>query len=120
MVQIPPPISPKQEPQQALIQQLDYYFSLENLIRDVYLRKNMDGEGWVSLSLILEFKRVKIIINSIQNEVEGDVDAIILDAVKQCNNLEIKYSGEESSAKLEDVQLRVKENYEQWLLPAEK
>ncbi|KAK7676210.1 hypothetical protein QCA50_020826 [Cerrena zonata] len=46
-IQIPPPISPKQDPQQALTQQIDYYFSLENLIRDIYLRKNMDlTEGW--------------------------------------------------------------------------
>ncbi|RLV92892.1 hypothetical protein JA1_002836 [Spathaspora sp. JA1] len=120
IVHIPPPISPKQEPQQALIQQIDYYFSLDNLIRDVYLRKNMDGEGWVGLGLILEFKRVKIIVNGIQNEVEGDLNSIILDSIKQCNNLEIKYLKEEANAKLEDVQLRVKENYEQWLLPAEK
>ncbi|CAH2355778.1 hypothetical protein CLIB1423_33S00760 [[Candida] railenensis] len=121
-VQIPPPISPKQDPQQALIQQIDYYFSLENLIRDIYLRKNMleDG-GWVPLSLILEFKRVKIIINGIQNSSEEGVDssAIILDSVSKCGNLDVRYINGKSQedSKIEDVELRVKDNYEQWLLP---
>ncbi|ODV80583.1 winged helix DNA-binding domain-containing protein, partial [Suhomyces tanzawaensis NRRL Y-17324] len=118
--QIPPPISPKQDPQQALTQQIDYYFSLENLIRDIYLRKNMDTEGWVSLSLILNFKRVKIIINGIQNSLESDqeVSSIILETVKNCQNLEINYLNEKDaeSATIDDVNLRVKDNFEQWLL----
>ncbi|KAK6453720.1 uncharacterized protein RJT20DRAFT_100560 [Scheffersomyces xylosifermentans] len=123
--QIPPPISPKQDPEQALVQQIDYYFSLENLIRDIYLRKNMDAEGWVSLDLILNFKRVKIIINGIQNSLESDQDAssnsIVLDSIKKCVNLEINYINEKSAetAAIEDVRLRVKDNFEQWLLPAE-
>lgn len=121
-VQIPPPISPKQDPQQALIQQINYYFSLENLIRDLYLRKNMLPEGgWVPLSLILEFKRVKIIINGIQNSSEEGVETndIVLDSVTKCDNLEVRYAEGKSAgdAKIEDVELRVKDNYEQWLLP---
>lgn len=122
-VQIPPPISPKQDPQQALVQQINYYFSLENLIRDIFLRKNMaeDG-GWVPLGLILEFKRVKIIVNGIQNSSEEDVDAdaVILESVTQCDNLEVRYVNDKlaGDAQLDDVELRVKENYQQWLLPA--
>jgi la-related protein 1 len=124
-VQIPPPISPKQDPQQALVQQIDYYFSLENLIRDIYLRKNMDIQGWVSLALILNFKRVKIIINGIQNSFEADeepnTEAIVLDAIKQCDNLEINYINDKTAedAAIEDINLRVKDNFEQWLLPVE-
>lgn len=116
---IPPPISPKQDPQQALTQQIDYYFSLENLLRDIYLRKNMTPEGWVSLSLILEFKRVKIIVNGIQNTVEEDHDSIVLNAIKECQNLEIDYLNEKTidDATIGDINLRVKDNYLQWLLP---
>ncbi|CUM65941.1 uncharacterized protein PRCAT00003594001 [Priceomyces carsonii] len=122
-VQIPPPISPKQEPQEALKQQIDYYFSLENLIRDVYLRKNMDeSHGWVSLPFILNFKRVKIIINGIQNSIDNkeiDADSIVLDSILKCENLEINYINDKSvdTATVDDIQLRVKGNFRQWLLP---
>lgn len=120
--QIPPPISPKQDPQQALTQQIDYYFSLENLIKDIFLRKNMNTEGWVSLALILNFKRVKIIINGIQNSIENkeiSSSSIILDSLKHCENLEINYlNGKDlQTADIDDIELRVKGNYEQWLLP---
>ncbi|CAA6663235.1 unnamed protein product [Spirodela intermedia] len=46
--------------------QIDYYFSPENLCRDTYLRQNMDEEGWVPISLIASFNRVKILTDNIQ------------------------------------------------------
>lgn len=125
-VYIPPPISPKQDPLQALTQQIDYYFSLDNLIRDVFLRKNMGTEGWVDLDLILNFKRVKIIVNGIQNSIEETdeqkkmllLDEAILKAVQRCQNLEIGYLNgkDDITATATEVQLRVKNNFEQWLL----
>ena len=39
--------------------QLDYYFSIENLCKDMYLRSNMDSRGWVPLSVIAGFNRIK-------------------------------------------------------------
>lgn len=41
--------------------QLEYYFSVENLCRDIYLRLNMNSEGWIDLSFISGFNRVKIL-----------------------------------------------------------
>lgn len=121
--QIPPPISPKQNPQEALGQQIDYYFSLENLIRDIFLRKNMDAQGWVLLALILDFKRVKIILNGIQNSLEDPtgLERIVVEIVQQCQNLEVEYLNGKTGADatIADIKLRVKNNYEQWLLPAE-
>lgn len=126
-VQIPPPISPKQDPLHALTQQIDYYFSLENLIRDVFLRRNMGTEGWIDLDLILNFKRVTIITNGIHNAIEEtdeekkaqELDLAILGAVQKCVNLEIGYLNgkDENTATATEVQLRVKDNFEQWLLP---
>lgn len=126
-VQIPPPISPKQDPLHALTQQIDYYFSLENLIRDVFLRKNMGTEGWIELDLILNFKRVKIITNSIQNAIEEadeekkaqELDNAIMKAVQKCENVELGYLNgkDHNTATATEVQLRVKHNFEQWLLP---
>jgi hypothetical protein len=39
--------------------QIEYYFSIDNLCKDLYLRKNMDSQGWVPLSIIANFKRIK-------------------------------------------------------------
>lgn len=122
--QIPPPISPKQNPQQALVQQLDYYFSLENLFGDFYLRQRMDSEGWINLSVILGFKRVAIIINLIANQLHNNtavVDSVIISSLKSCQNLAFNLLNDKTweDASIQDVDLRVKENYDQWLLPAE-
>lgn len=123
---IPPPISPKQEPREAFVAQIDYYFSMDNLIRDVYLRKMMDPNGWVGLLLILNFKRVQIILNGIQNLIdapdkEAAVTAIVLGAVKDFSNVQVRYANgkDAASATVDDILLRVKENHQQWLLPAE-
>lgn len=123
---IPPPISPKQEPREAFILQVDYYFSVENLIRDVFLRKMMNAEGYVSLAAILDFKRVQIIINGIQNSIDNsDKQAaalrIVLDAVKEFKNVDVLYAEgtDASNAGVADISLRVKENYAQWLMPAD-
>lgn len=113
---IPPALSPKQNPQEALIHQLDYYFSLENLIRDIYLRKNMDNDGWVLLSLILSFSRVKLIVSLLEELLEDTpTEEAILNAVGQCVNLETNGNQE-----LSLVKLRVKQNWQQWVMPEDQ
>nr|GMD53397.1 la-related protein 1C-like [Ipomoea batatas] len=42
-----------------IVNQIDYYFSNENLIKDMYLRENMDDQGWVPIKLIAGFKKAK-------------------------------------------------------------
>ncbi|KAG0196907.1 La ribonucleoprotein domain member 1 [Mortierella sp. GBA30] len=42
-----------------VLQQMEYYFSVENLCKDVYMRNQMDSEGYVPLSLVANFNRVK-------------------------------------------------------------
>jgi la-related protein 1 len=37
----------------------EYYFSVENLCKDIFLRKHMDSKGFVFLSVIAEFNRIK-------------------------------------------------------------
>ncbi|CAJ0640168.1 8111_t:CDS:2 [Entrophospora sp. SA101] len=61
----------------------EYYFSIENLCKDIYLRNNMDSEGYVDISLLAGFNRVKALtleeeiirealLNSHIVEVKGD------------------------------------------------
>merc|ERR1712086_855267 len=42
--------------------QIEYYFSNENLHKDVYFRNQMDDQGWVSLEVIAQFNRVKSLL----------------------------------------------------------
>lgn len=37
----------------------EYYFSEENLQRDFFLRRKMDRDGWIPVSLIASFHRVQ-------------------------------------------------------------
>ncbi|XP_072954876.1 la-related protein 1C [Typha angustifolia] len=59
-------IIPAIDPQRALLlKQIDYYFSSENLCKDIFLRQNMDDQGWVPISLIAGFNRVKQLTNNL-------------------------------------------------------
>lgn len=49
-----------------ILQQIEYYFSETNLVKDDYLKSNMDEEGWVPLSLIAGFRRVQSLTSDIQ------------------------------------------------------
>ncbi|XP_050109336.1 la-related protein 1A-like [Malus sylvestris] len=42
-----------------IIKQIEYYFSDENLKKDRYLISLMDDQGWVPITTIADFKRVK-------------------------------------------------------------
>ncbi|XP_058090806.1 la-related protein 1C-like [Magnolia sinica] len=80
-----------------LVKQIDYYFSSENLCKDLYLRRNMDEHGWVPISLIANFNRVKQITNSIQ---------FILDTVRMSTIVEVQ--GEK---------IRKRNDWMTWILP---
>ncbi|KAG5927861.1 hypothetical protein E4U53_002790 [Claviceps sorghi] len=43
----------------VLKNQLEYYFSIENLCKDMYLRKRMDSQGFVHLHFVAAFKRIR-------------------------------------------------------------
>ncbi|XP_014501946.1 la-related protein 1C [Vigna radiata var. radiata] len=50
----------------TIVNQIDYYFSDANLVRDEYLRSNMDEQGWVPISLIASFPRVRSLTSNIK------------------------------------------------------
>ena len=61
------PATPRRPPltlrplQEAVRTQIDYYFSVGNLVRDVFLRSKMNGEGWIPLHVIGAFNRVRML-----------------------------------------------------------
>ncbi|KAL4976730.1 hypothetical protein BDW66DRAFT_46808 [Aspergillus desertorum] len=85
--------------------QLDYYFSVDNLCKDIYLRKHMDSQGFVALSVIANFKRVK--------QLSEDFE-LLRHASRQLKAAEY-YAGEDGIDRL-----RPRERWEQWVLPMEQ
>ncbi|KAI2616568.1 hypothetical protein GGR54DRAFT_231730 [Hypoxylon sp. NC1633] len=50
----------------VVLSQVEYYFSIDNLCKDTYLRKSMDSQGFVPLSVIASFKRMQEIAQDYQ------------------------------------------------------
>ncbi|KAG2143500.1 uncharacterized protein EDB93DRAFT_576344 [Suillus bovinus] len=53
---LPLPLDPTQS---CLLVQLEYYLSSQNMAQDFFLRQRMDDQGWIPISLIASFNRVK-------------------------------------------------------------
>ncbi|KAI3502812.1 hypothetical protein L1887_31149 [Cichorium endivia] len=90
---------PFQDPDlhRKIVKQIDYYFSDENLVKDIYLRKNMDEQGWVSVNLIASFKKVLCLTNDVP---------LILDVMRTSKVVELK--GEK---------MRRRAEWKRWILP---
>ncbi|AES74061.1 putative lupus La protein [Medicago truncatula] len=72
-----PPTTP---PTNIILKQIDYYFSDVNLTNDEFLKSNMDEHGWVPVSLIANFPRVKNLTNNIE---------LILDSLRNSSVVEV-------------------------------
>ncbi|KAE8688842.1 hypothetical protein F3Y22_tig00110954pilonHSYRG00112 [Hibiscus syriacus] len=62
-----------------IVKQIEYYFSDENLQHDHYLISLMDDQGWVPISTIADFKRVKRMSTDVQ---------FIMDALQSSSTVE--------------------------------
>lgn len=78
----PPPPPYLVAPSRAsIINQIEYYFSEANLVKDAFLRSKMDEQGWVPITLIADFPRVRQLTDSIP---------FILDCIKESNIVEVQ------------------------------
>lgn len=82
-----------------LINQIEYYFSDENLEADDYLKSKMDDEGYVELSLLLTFTNVIRFTNDI---------SILCQSVIMSKQLELKI---DDIYELKSSKIRNKNNY---------
>jgi hypothetical protein len=55
------------------VSQIQWYFSQDNLVKDVFLRKHMDGQGFVPVSLIAGFNRVQQLVADVPEQARMDV-----------------------------------------------
>lgn len=84
----------------ALIAQINYYFSVDNLIKDMYLRQHMDNDGYVRLSFIMGFQRVQLHTKDIN---------VLRDACLDSPEIQLMYG-------VDDYYVRKKEGWENWVL----
>lgn len=87
---------------EKLIKQLKYYFSVENLCKDIYLRKHMDCKGFILISFIGNFTRVRNLLN-------GKDIKFLYETFKMIEELEM--TGVELNAKI-----RLKVGWDKWIL----
>uniref|UniRef100_A0A915CS65 La-related protein 1 n=1 Tax=Ditylenchus dipsaci TaxID=166011 RepID=A0A915CS65_9BILA len=80
--------------------QIEYYFSADNLQKDFFLRRKMDSEGFLPLSLIASFPRVRSLTTDL---------GLIIYSLKDSDKVEL-------SGDAEKVRPRI--NPEQWPLPS--
>uniref|UniRef100_A0A8C2V341 HTH La-type RNA-binding domain-containing protein n=1 Tax=Chinchilla lanigera TaxID=34839 RepID=A0A8C2V341_CHILA len=77
--------------------QIEYYFSIENLERDFFLRRKMDEQGFLPISLIAGFHRVRALTTNLN---------LILEALKDSTEVEIV-----------DEKMRKRVEPEKWPIP---
>lgn len=88
----------------VLKNQIEYYFSIENLCKDMYLRSHMDSQGFVPLHFIAAFKRVRDLsadMGMIRAVCEGSTE---IDLVVGEDDME---------------RVRRREGWENWILPTQ-
>ncbi|KAI5739654.1 hypothetical protein M8J77_021798 [Diaphorina citri] len=78
--------------------QIEYYFSADNLVRDIFLRKKMDPEGFLPVTLIASFSRVRSLTT--------DINRVLL-AIQKSDKLEL----------VDNFKVRTKDKPLQWVLP---
>lgn len=96
---MPPVFFPAPDPQlhTRIVNQIDYYFSNDNLIKDTYLRQNMDDQGWVPIKLIAGFNKVSHLTDNIQ---------LILDAMRSSTVVEVQGD-----------KIRKRNDWMRWIMP---
>ncbi|KAH8665753.1 hypothetical protein BGZ60DRAFT_341422, partial [Tricladium varicosporioides] len=84
--------------------QLEYYFSIDNLCKDVFLRKHMDSQGFVFLTFIAGFKRIQALTQEFELLRYACQESEIIDLVRGEDGID---------------RLRRKEGWEKWVLATE-
>lgn len=81
-----------------LVQQMEYYFSIENLCKDIYLRRQMNSKGLVPISVLANFNRVRSLS-------KGDLNLVVM----ACRWA--------PSAEVVGEKVRLRKDWSQWVLP---
>ncbi|TFK41557.1 hypothetical protein BDQ12DRAFT_599931 [Crucibulum laeve] len=72
-----------------LLGQLEYYLSPQNMAQDFYLRQHMDSQGWIPISLIALFNRVR----KLTTDEQIVKDMLILSSLVQVKDSWVRMNG---------------------------
>ncbi|KAK4321976.1 hypothetical protein Pmani_007259 [Petrolisthes manimaculis] len=89
--------SSEDEVKEQIKKQVEYYFSDENLAKDIFMRRKMSKDGYIPVSLIASFNRMKALSHDVK---------LIVDVCKTSDKLEVK----------DEVWLRTKHEPQKWPL----
>lgn len=78
--------------------QIEYYFGMENLLKDVYLRKHMTDEGWVPIQLLQSFRRIQTMTTDL---------TIMLEAISTSQIVELNP---------QNTHIRLRNEWPRWIL----
>ncbi|KAI9732483.1 MAG: hypothetical protein M1818_007521 [Claussenomyces sp. TS43310] len=84
--------------------QLEYYFSIDNLCKDVFLRRHMDSQGFVFLSIVSGFKRIQSLTKDLELLRFACQESEVIESV----------TGEDGVDRL-----RRQKGWEKWVMPME-
>ena len=96
------PGTPIDKLQEAVRAQIEYYFSVGNLVRDLFLRSKMNGEGWIPIQVVASFNRVRMLTPN---------PAVVVSALLGSPVVEVSP---------DQLYLRPREGWDKWVLPEEQ
>lgn len=102
--QLQTPSNSENEEFNRLLKQIKYYFSVENLCKDMFLRKQMNDEGFIPVALIKGFGRVRTLTNG-----QSDMVDQVIDQIAEIEKREIE--GDEGN-----YEVRIRNGWEKWVL----
>ncbi|KAK5634749.1 hypothetical protein RRF57_010462 [Xylaria bambusicola] len=82
-------------------QQVEYYFSVNNIVKDLFLRRHMDSQGFVPISVIASFNRMKELLVDLNILRQACIDSVLLELVMGNDGVE---------------RVRSKEGWDKWVL----
>ncbi|RWA04160.1 hypothetical protein EKO27_g10945 [Xylaria grammica] len=82
--------------------QVEYYFSVENFVKDWYLRTHMDSQGFVPLPFIASFNRMRELVVDLNILRQACIESPVVELVMGSDGVE---------------RVRSKEGWEKWVIP---
>lgn len=95
----------------ACVAQLEYYLGINNLLKDMHLRKHMNTQGWLAMADVAQFARMKAITG-------GDIDVLVQASKAGSSVFECGFVGADES--FDNLKLRTLTKPLNWVLAAEQ
>lgn len=78
------------EQKENLRRQMEYYFSTQNLCKDLYLRTRMSTDGWVALDVFADFPKVRNYRTTVKEIAEATSTSSLLEVDREKRQVRLK------------------------------